>query len=79
MCMCWAHTLRCSYHGWGNEKMSSKLLVLQVAVITKFPQLVDLQGPARINQTDVAAIMGFTGECCCYFWFKLGGHHLSRM
>jgi hypothetical protein len=77
--MCWAHTLRCSYHGWGNEKMSSKLLVLQVAVITKFPQLVDLQGPARINQTDVAAIMGFTGECCCYFWFKLGGHHLSRM
>lgn len=33
----------------------------QVAVISKFPNLVDLQGPARINQTDVAEIMGFTG------------------
>lgn len=35
--------------------------VLQVAVITKFPQLVDLQGPAKINQTDIDSIMGFTG------------------
>jgi hypothetical protein len=30
-------------------------------VITKFPGLVDLQGPARINQTDIESIMGFTG------------------
>lgn len=37
-------------------------LPLQVAVITKFPFLVDLQGPARINQTDIDSIMGFTGE-----------------
>jgi hypothetical protein len=35
--------------------------MLQVAVITKFPGLVDLQGPARINQTDIESIMGFTG------------------
>jgi hypothetical protein len=43
----------------------------QVAVVTKFPNLVDLQGRAAINQTDRDAIMGYTGararavcRCC---------------
>jgi hypothetical protein len=34
---------------------------LQISVVTKFPNLVDLQGPAMINQTDIAEIMGYTG------------------
>lgn len=42
----------------------SSVMTLQVAVITKYPSLVDLQGPAKINQTDVAEMMGFTGACC---------------
>lgn len=29
--------------------------------MTKFPNLVDLQGPAKINQTDIAEIMDYTG------------------
>lgn len=37
------------------------LPVLQISVVTKFPNLVDLQGPAQINQTDIAEIMGYTG------------------
>jgi hypothetical protein len=33
---------------------------LQASVFTKYPTIVDLQGKTSVNQTDVAAVQGYT-------------------